>query len=251
MHILTASSELSEVSSDAQICAMEHLKPFTLADEFSYVTDQIVKLLQSHDPKLLVEECEALMASDHVCGIKFFSDDQIKRLKCHNHTPLLLQELSYLWSWSNHSMLRVLVRMCDRAVELLDEFDTHIDPFQPITSYPVFETVPTDATVQTTLIVKFTRDVPELTLQVVFDMCSLIVNHCSITHYCPQLIATQHTQGFFTIYWSIPKCVANLISSKVLQHSTKLYDMGVLEIAIYPDTKIITSNIANPSVSLK
>ena len=248
--ILIASSKLSEASSGTQICIAEHLKPFTVADEFSYVTDQIARLLQSHDPKLLIEECEALMASDYIYGIKFFSDDQIKRLNCLGNTPILLQELSYLWSWSNHFILRVLAGTCDKAVKLLDEFDTHFDPFQPITSYPVFETVPADATVQTTLIIKFTANVPEFTLQMVFDMCLLIVNHCGITQYCPQLIATQHTQGFFTIYWSIPKCVAYLISSKVLQHSSKLYDMGVLEVTIYPDMKIVTGNIANPNVSL-
>ena len=249
--VLTVFSKLSQASSNAQICIMEYLKPFTVADEFSYVTDQIAKLLQSLDPKLLVEKCEAIMASDLVYGVKIFSDDQIKQLNCHSNTPLLLQKLSHLWSWSNHSLLRVLMGTYDRAVKLLDEFDSHLDPFEPITSYPVFETMPTDATSQTTLSIKFIRDVPEFTLQVVFDMCSLIVSHFGITQYCPQLIATQHTQGFFTIYWSIPKCVANLISSKVLQHSNKLYNMGVLEISIYPDTKIFTGNIANPNVSLK
>ena len=248
---LLAFRKLLGVSSDVQICIMKYLKPFTIADEFSYVTDQITKLLHLDDPKLLVEGCKTVMASDDVYGIKFFSDDQIIRLNCYHSTPLLLQELSHLWSWSNHSMLRVLVETCDKAVKLLDVFDSHLDPFEPITSYPVFETVPTDATSQTTLIVKFTRDVQEFTLQVVFDLCSIVVSNCGITHYCPQLIATQHTQGFIIIYWSIPKCVINLISTKVLQHSSKLYNMGMLEVTIYPDTKIITGNIANSNVSLK
>ena len=248
---LLAFRKLLGVSSDAEICIMEYLKPFTIADEFSYVTDQITKLLHLDDPNILVEGCKTVMASDDVYGIKFFSDDQIEQLYCHHNTPLLLQELSYLWSWSNHSVLRILVGACDEAIKLLDVFDSHLDPFEPIASYPVFESVPTDATAQTTLIVKFTRDVQEFTLQVVFDLCSIVVSNCGITHYCPQLIATQHTQGSYTIYWSIPKCVINIISSKVLQHSSKLNDMGMLEVTIYPDTKIITGDVANLNVSLK
>ena len=226
------------------------ITPAAVADEFSYVTEQITELLQSHDPKVIVEQCERIMASDHDRGIKFFSDDQIERLKYYNATPLLLQELSHLYSWSNHSILRVLVGFCKEAIKLLDEFDCHLDTLQPMTSYPVLEIIPIDVTSQTTLNVKFARSVANITLQDVFDICSLVVNHCGVTQYCLQLIATQQGQDFVTIYWSIPKCIVNLISSTVLQHSSKLYDMGVLEVAIYPDIKITAGNIANPKVSV-
>ena len=221
-----------------------------MVDEFSYVTKQITELLLSHDPKVMVEQCEAIMASDHDHGIKLFSDNQIERLKYYNATPLLFQELSHLWSWSNHLMLRVLVGFCKEAIRLLDEFDDHLDPLQPITSYPVLEIISTDATSQTTLNVKFAKSVAKITLRDVFDMSSLVVNHCSVTWYCLQLIATQQAKGFVTIYWSIPKCIVDLIRNTVLQHSSKFYDMGVLEVTIYPDIKIITSNIAKPIVSV-
>ena len=85
-----------------------------MADEFSYFAEQITELLQSHDPKVIVEQCETIMASDHDhhgINISFFHN-QIEQLKYYNHTALLLQELSYLWSWNNHSMLRVLVEFC-------------------------------------------------------------------------------------------------------------------------------------------
>ena len=219
-----------------------------MADEFSYLTEQITQLLQSHDPKVIVEQCETMMASDHAHGIKFFSDDQIKQLNYYNNTPSLLQELNHLWSWSNHSMLKVLVGFCKEAMELLDEFDCHLDPLQLITSYPVFETIPTNPTSQMTLSIKFSKIIPSFTLQDVFDMCSLVVSHCGVTQYCLQLIATQEAKGFVTIYFSIPKCVVNLISSTVLQHSSRFYEMEVLEVAIYPDIKIITGNIAKPKV---
>ena len=224
------------------------IKPSAVADEFSYVTEQITELLQSHDPKAIVEQCETIMASYCVHGITFFSGDQIRQLNYYNSTPLLLQELSHLWSWSNHSLLKDLVRFCEEAKKLLDEFDRYLDPHQPITSYPVFEILLTDATSQTTLNVKFAKSVAKITLQDVFDKCSLIVDHCGITQYCLQLIATQQAKGFVIIYWSIPKCVVNFISSTVQQYRSKFFDMGVLEVEIYPDIKLITGNIAEYKV---
>ena len=147
-------------------------------------------------------------------------------------------------------MLRVLAGFSDEAIKLLDKFDCHLDSLQPITSYPVFEIIPSDPTSQTTLNVKFSKSIAEITLQDVFDMCSLVVNHCGVTQYCLQLIATQQAKGFVTVYWSIPKCVVNLISSTILQYSSKFYDIGVLEVAIYPDVKIITGSITNLKVSV-
>ena len=225
------------------------IKPAAVADTFSYVTEQIIELLQSHDPKVIVEQCKTIMASDHT-PIKLFSDEQIEQLKYCNSAPLILQELGHLWSWSNHSILKVVLAFCEEAIKLLDEFDYHLDPFQPITSYPVFELMPTDPTLQTTLNVKFVKSVTKITLQDVYDMCLLVVNQCGITQCCLQLIATQHAHGFVAIYWSIPKCVVNVISSTVLQHSSKFYDMGVLEVEIYPDIKIITGSIVKRKVSL-
>ena len=216
-----------------------YFKPFTVAGEFSHVTEQVTKLLQSLDSKLIVEQCDIMMASD---GIKFFSDNQIKQLNAYSKTPLLLQDLSHLWSWSNHSLLRALVGFCDEAIKLLDEFDCCLDPFEPITSYPVFEILPNDVDVTTKTVfnVKFTKGTSKVTLQDVFNMCSLVTNKYGISQYCLQLIATQQTESFITVYWSIPKCVVNLISNKTLHGISKLYDMGVLEVKIYPDIKIVT-----------
>ena len=144
-------------------------------------------------------------------------------------------------------MLRVLVGFCNEAMKLLEEFDCHLDPLHPITSYPVFEVIPTDSMSQATLKVKFTKSIPIITLQDVFDMCLLVVNHCGITHYCLQLIATQYTQDFIMIYWAIPECVVKLISSTVQQCGNRFYNMGVLEVEIYPDIKVFT---ASPKVRL-
>ena len=242
-HALSASTHVSSTSDDWQI---KYFESSTVADEFSFVTEQVIKLFQSHDPNVLVEELEALMAGDKH-DIKFLSDDQVKQLREYSSTQLLLHELSHLWSWSNHSMLRVLVGPCDKAIKLLDEFDCHLDPFQPIKSYPMFEIMPPNATTHTTLSVKYNKCI--LTLQDVIDICSHVMNKCAITHYCPQVLATEHTQNFSTIYWSIPKCIMNLVIRKALEHSSDFCDMGIVEVVMYPDTHIITGKVTDLYVS--
>jgi len=228
---------------------MKYFKPSTVADEFSYVNEQVIKLFHSHDPELLIEQCETIIASN-VDGTKLFSYDQIQHLNEYSNTPLLLQELSHLWSWSNHSVLRVLVGSCDEAIKLLDEFDCCLDPLEPITSYPVSEITPTHVTTQAILNVKFTKKKHKFTLQDVFDMCSLVVNRCDVTRYCLQFLATKHGQDFITVYWSIPNCTVNLISSKVLHYRNFFCTMGVLEVKIYPYVHIIVAKMTKPNVSL-
>ena len=236
-------------SNDRQTHSLKYFKPSTLADEFSCVVDQMTKLLQSYDPKLLVEHCTTLMGSD-VHNISFFSNDQLTQLKEYTSTPLLLQKLSHLWSWSNHSVLRVLVGHCDEAVKLLDEFDCHFDLFKPISSYPVFEkTISTNATTQTILEMKCSKEtVQQFSLQGVIDMGSLVVSKCEITRHCLQLVGV--ARGSVILYWSIPKCVMHLISVHVLQHCNCFYEKGVLEVLIHPNVRIDVSRMADLNVSL-
>ena len=242
-HALSAGTNVSSTLDDRQT---KYFEPSIVADEFSFVTEQVIKLFQSHDPNVLVEELEALMASDKH-GIKFLSDDQVEQLREYSNTQSLLNELNHLWSWSNHSMLRVLVASCDEAIKLLDEFDCHLDPFQPIKSYPMFEITPPNATTHTTLSVKCNKGI--LTLQDVIDICSHVMNKCGVTHYCPQVLATEYTQNFITVYWSIPKCTMNLVIRKALEHSSQFYDMGIIEVVVYPDTHIITGKVTDLFVS--
>ena len=229
------------------MCSLKYFKPFTVADEFSNVVDQVTRLLQLYDPGLLIEHCKSIKSSS-VHGISFFSKDQLQQLKEYRNTPLLLQELSHLWSWCNHSVLRVLIGCCDEAVKLLDEFDCHFDPLEPIASYPVTEVAPINATTHTTLEIKCNKgNLQEFSLQNAIDIGSLVIDKCDITQHCLQLLGA--TQGFITLYWSIPKCVLHLINTKVLQHCNYFHRKGVLEIIIHPYARINTSRSADLDVS--
>lgn len=227
--------------------SLKYFKPSTVADEFSCIVDKITHLLLSYDPRLLVEQCESIMGSD-VHNIKLFSTDQLNQLKEYTNTQLLLQELSHLWSWSNHSVLRELVGSYDEAVKLLDEFDCHLDPLEPITSYPASEIVPINSTTHTILKLKCDRnDIHELSLQNVIVMGSLVVNTCDLTQHCLQLLKA--AQGSIVLYWSIPKCVSHLVSNKVLQHCRFFYENKVVEVVIQPHIQICTSEMSDIDVS--
>ena len=227
--------------------SLKYFKPSAVADEFSCVVDKISQLLQSYDPRLLVEQCESIMGSD-VYNISLFSNDQLDQLKEYTNTPLLLQDLSHLWSWSNHSVLRILAGSCDEAIKLLDEFDCHIDPLDPITSYPTSEIVSKNPTTHTILELKCDgNDMHEFSLQNVIDIGSLVVNKCDLTQHCPQLLKV--TQGSIMQYWSIPKCVSHLVSNKVLQHCSFFYERGVMEVTIQPHVRIYTSEMGDTDVS--
>ena len=236
---------MKESTRSLQMHHIDYFEPSAVVDEFSHVTDRVIKLLQAYDPKLLVEQCTTIMASDRH-GINFFSNDQLQKLKEYNNTPLLLQELGHLWSWNNHSVLRVLVGSCDNAVNLLDEFDCRLDLSGPITSYPVSEITSVDGTTQTILEMMCENDVHKFSLKNVVEMCSFVMNKCDITRHCPQLLLIQ---GTVTLYLSIPKSVVHLISTKVLQYSNSFYKKGILEVAIHPDIQINTSKIASLDVS--
>lgn len=233
-------------SNDQHMCSSKYFKPFTIADEFSSVVDQVTRLLQPYDPGVLIEQCESIKSSS-VHDISFFSKDQLQQLNEYRNTPLLLQELSHLWSCCNHSVLRVLIGCCDEAVKLLDEFDCHIDPLEPIGSYPLTEVAPVNATTHTTLEIKCNKtSLQEFSLQNAIDIGSLVTDKCDVTQHCLQLLGA--TQGFVTLYWSIPKCVLHLINTKVLQHSSYFHKKGVLEVMIHPYARINTSTSADIDV---
>ncbi|XP_065913178.1 uncharacterized protein [Dysidea avara] len=207
---------------------------------FLHLVDQITELLQQHDHQQLLMRCREIKASE-IHGICLYSDTQLSGCES---TSLLLRELCYYTTWSDHSILRVLSRCSTIATKLLDEFDSRFDCSEPIASYPIpylsSDMIPTDPTsTHTVLAIKCDQELYNRTLQYVYDMRSLIVEKCDITLHCLQLLAVRPNPTI--IYWTIPKCVVELISSKVPLHSDYLYSRGVLEVLMYPEPLLATS----------
>ena len=209
---------------------------------FLHLIDQVVELLQSHTLELL-QSCQDLKASD-VHNINLFSTDQMKELSEYSEISFLLVKLSPLFTWSNHSILRALIDCCSEAVELLDKFESHLDPFQPITSYPIpclsLDMIPGDTSTYTILAVRCKVELHESSLQYIYGVQSVMIEMCDITQHCLQLLAVRSDPTI--LYWTIPKCVVDLINTNVPLHSEYLYSNGLLEVVIYPDLLLTTGD---------
>ena len=216
-----------------------YIDPSSVLAVFFQVCDSVVELLASCHVEVLVDVCDNLMASDKHF-VKYFSDKQMKRLKDCDCSLLLLQQLSLFFTWSSHSILRVLADQCNEAVDILDNFDCRVNSFEPIASYPIpcfsLDMIPVDISSHTILAIKCDQALYECTLQYVYDMQSMMIENFDITQHCLQLLAVRSNPTIF--YWTIPKCVVHLINRyfyTAVLYSEYLYSKGILELLVYPD----------------
>ena len=206
---------------------------------FLHLIDDISKLLQSCDPRKLIEQFEGLMASD-IHGIKLLGDE----INSFNKVDSPVSLLRYASTWSDHSITKVLVSSCNDAIRLLDEFDSKLDLSQSISSYPIppfsSDMIPPNSSTHTVLAIRYDRKLYKCTLQCLYDVRSLIIEKCDITQHCLQLLAVRSGPTIF--YWSIPKCVVSLVSSKVQEHRGILYCNGIMEVLLYPGPLLATND---------
>ena len=129
-------------------------------------------------------------------------------------------------------------------MKLLDEFESKLDPLQSITSYPVpclySNMIPTDTSTYTILAVRCDKELYQCTLQYVYDVQSLMIEKCDITQHCLQLLAVRSDPTI--LYWTIPKCVVDLINTNVPLHSEYLYSRGILELVVYSELVLTTGD---------
>ena len=211
--------------------------PSSLHILFLMIIDQIEKLVEPNDfQHLLIEKCKNLMASE-IHGIHFFTDTCIKTLSKYDGISLF-RHLSFLFTWNNHSILKHLIEFNAKAVELLVDFNSTRDCFSNsiITSYPIphfsIDMVPLKTSDYTILAIRCNSKLWQCTLQYVFNIESLIATKCNITPYCLQLLAVKSDPTI--IYWTIPKCIMEIIRNTLLQYHKDLYSQGILEVLVYP-----------------
>lgn len=210
---------------------------------FLKVVDQIEELLQPCDLKLLTETFKSLMASE-TPRINLFSITTINNLNNCSNAVSVLRYSSFLFTWIDHSILRALVSFNDKAVELLDEFDSSLDPLNIIVSYPIHNfsqiMIPSMTSEYTLLAIRCNRELWQCSLQYVFNIKSFIVEKCDITQHCLQLLAVKSDPTIF--YWTIPKCIVELIKGNIVHHSEHLSSQGILEVSVYPKQSLFTGD---------
>ena len=209
---------------------------------FLCLIDQVAELLQCYTPEL-IQRCKSLKASD-IHNLNLFSTDHIEEVGKYTETSSLLVKLNPLFTWSNHSILRTFVGCSSEAIRLLDKFESQIDPLQPITFYPIpnlsSNMIPTDTSTYTILAVRCKMELYECSLQYIYDIQSVMIEKCDITQHCLQLLAVRSDPTI--LYWTIPKCVVDLINTNIPLHSEYLYSRGVLEVLMYPNLVLTTGD---------
>ena len=222
---------------------MAYNPPSSLHILFLDLLDQVKELLQLCDINVLVEKCQNLMASK-THRINLFSNSYLQKLKNYRSSASLLQQLSFLFTWSDHSILRALVSFSNEVVQLLDEFDSFLDPLYTIVSYPIcmlsLSMIPSENSSYTLLAIRCDKELWQCSLQYVFNIRSILVELCDITQHCLQLLAIQSDPTIF--YWNIPKCVVELISKGLLQHDEYLCLQGIVEMLVYPGKSIFIND---------
>ena len=234
MHPITQASDSYQSS---------YVKSTSVLTLFFQLVNSIGELLQFYDVQILIDHCGCLMASNEH-NINLFSNDQMQKFDECSTTLSLLQKLSSFFTWSNHSTLRVLVGQFSEAVHIIDDFDSRLDPFQLIACYPIpclsSDMIPSDTSTYTILAVRCDKELYYCTLQYVYDVQSVMIEKCDITQHCLQLLAVRSDPTI--LYWTIPKCVVDLINTNVPIHSEYLYSRGVMEVLVYPDLLLTTGD---------
>ena len=231
----------ASVLSNCQCDSRSTIDVSTVLVLYFHLIDQLEELLQSFNYEVMMEQCSSLMASEQY-DIKLFTSDQIKSFSWYNNA-ILLRKLC-LFAWSNCSILRTLISYSSEAIKLLDKFESSLDPFKPVANYPVpclnSDMIPSDTSTYTILAVRCKVELYESTLQYIYDVKAVMIEKCDITQHCLQLLAVRSDPTI--LYWTIPKCVVDLINTNVPLHSEYLYSRGILEVLIYPDLLLTTGD---------
>ena len=241
----------TSVISKCQCDDRDTIKGSVVLTLYLHLIDQLGELLQSYNYTMMMEQCTSLMASDHN-DIKLFSNDQLRTFSQYD-SAMLLRKLC-IFSWSNCSILRTLISCSNEGIKLLDKFEFGLDPSELIALYPIscFSTdmIPSDTSTYTILAVRCKVELYESSLQYIYDIQLVMIEKCDITQHCLQLLAVRSDPTI--LYWTIPKCVVDLINTTVPLRSEYLYSRGILEVLVYPDLLFTTGyNVCYGSLAFK
>ena len=219
------------------------------------LVDNFSKLFGSCDPKVFIEKCVNLMASD-IHSISLFTTKFLDDLSKSGTTTEMVRHLLVYSNWYDHSLVKRLIEVCgcSKGYGLLETFRNqmafvkiHEDHSYPT---PCYLMIPSRSSAYTVLTTQC------ISVQYINAIKSLISVHFEITDLACLLLAKINDP--VTFYWLIPKTVISLITTKVHQISQYLWEEGISEVAVYPSFVYATTGCINygslgslvPAVSL-
>ena len=215
----------------------KHIKPSEVDKDFHYISGHVVELLSCCDPKLLIKWCENLMASEKH-KVKLLPPHSLYKLRKLNTSSTVLKMMSALWTWNNHSILKILARFSEVALTLLEEFDSRLHPSFNFTKYPLLQLkpsmIPYNNNSYTMLTLKSDKKL-NLSLELVHKMQSALIEKCEITEHALQLLAVHSSP--LLLQWMISKYIVTIININVRRHCQYFATKGIKEILIYPNIR--------------
>ena len=210
------------------------------------LVSQLKNKLKDYDSQTFLEACNKLTAStSHVKAIPLIPSDCLEDLDDDVGVQEIFSRLEFFWTWNNHSVLRALLESCNcqDGLKMLDDFESEIDPSQPLESFPIpspsMKMAPSTSSAYTILFVRRKHD--ELVhLQCVNDVATIMVERFGISLHALQLLAAQANP--MRLYWVILKSIVPLIHSGVKENFNFLKESMFAEIMIYPSTILYTAD---------
>ena len=223
---------------------VKHIKPSEVEEEFHYISGHVTELLSCCHPNLLIKWCENLMASKKH-KIKLLPPYSLYKLRKLRTSSAILKMMSVLWTWNNHSILMCLSDFSQVAQTLLEEFFSRLHLKFNVTKYPMLlptpSTIPYNNNSYTILTLKFDKKL-NVSLQLVYEIQSVLIEKCEITEHALQLLAVQSSP--LLLQWMISKYIVTIINVNVRQHCQYFATKGITEISIHPNIKhIIDSHV--------
>ena len=210
---------------------VRYIKPSEVAKEFHYISGHVIALLSYCNPKLLMKWCENLMASKKH-KIKILSSTNMDELRQLKTSLDILTQLNTYWSWSNHSILTCFAKFSEVAKTLLEEFDSRLCVRKSVMEYPIL--LPTDNT-YTVLTMKLKRKL-RLSLEIVYDVQSIIIEKCEITEHALKLSAV-HKSPLLQIQWVISENIVKVVDANIKKHHNYFATNGITVSLIPPNMK--------------
>ena len=248
MHLLVAYQSITEETFEQSAGNQDFTVRLNI--QFIHLTNKIQACIKN--PRLLLDGLEKVMVNKDY-AIQLFPKEN---LKCFYglHPAVLFQALSIFWTWSDHSVLRELLKFGEHseALKFLDKFDRDLQSFKSTTiknlPFPrvTSRMVPMgNKHTHTILVMKYKKPYTECTWKNITEVRSKLLTTFKVTRNALQLLAVLRDNSKFTlIYWMIPKCVIPLITPTIvdLKSIGGLYKCGITEVSIYPNLYFSTGD---------
>jgi len=224
----------------------KRLKLLAVSRMFSAVVREIGESLKSLDPKKLLKHLSLLMASKDP-KIPLFTPEFLASLETSTNSSMLLNRLTFQWSWIDHSILEELVSFSHSkaANKLLEKFKSELGqvPFLSSSTVPspCPKMLPIDGQSRTLLTLTTDVKLLQCTLKYIGELKSQFSTLCGITRHSLQLVAVKQSSVVSTIfYWMVSKQLVPMICAKVQANCSLLQSSGLLEVSIYPNVVMAT-----------